>query len=83
MNQVHVQTVLASKAASASSTPARGRSVVDFGLRRMHGIDAGIKAVRAYYIAGVDATSNVAGGQAYGMRSVRHHGTQLHSGARR
>jgi len=31
--------------------------VVDFGLRRMHGIDAGLKAARAFHIAGVDATS--------------------------
>ena len=75
MNQVHVQTVLASKAARVVEA-AQGRPVVDFGLRRMHGIDAGIKAVRAYHIAGVDATSNVAGGQAYGVGLA---GTMAHS----
>jgi len=66
MNQVHVETVLASKASRVVEA-AGGKTVVDFGLRRMHGIDAGIKAARAYYIAGIDATSNVAAGQAYGL----------------
>src|SRR5438046_5085704 len=38
MNQVHLQTVVASKAARVVEA-ARGRQVVDFGLRRMHGSD--------------------------------------------
>jgi nicotinate phosphoribosyltransferase len=42
----------------------------------MHGIDAGMKAARAFRIAGVDATSNVAAGQAYGLRVA---GTLAHS----
>jgi nicotinate phosphoribosyltransferase len=75
MNQIHVQTVLASKAARVVEA-AQGRQVVDFGLRRMHGIDAGLKAARAFHIAGVDATSNVAAGQAYGLRVA---GTMAHS----
>ena len=75
MNQIHLQTVLASKAARVVAA-AQGRQVVDFGLRRMHGIDAALKAARAFSIAGVDATSNVAAGQAYGMRVA---GTMAHS----
>jgi nicotinate phosphoribosyltransferase len=75
MNQVHLQTVLASKAVRVVEAAA-GRQVVDFGLRRMHGIDAGLKAARAFHIAGVDATSNVAAGQAYGLRVA---GTLAHS----
>ena len=75
MNQIHLQTVLASKAARVVAA-ARGRQVVDFGLRRMHGIDAGLKAARAFYIAGVHATSNVAAGQAYGLQVA---GTLAHS----
>lgn len=75
MNQIHLQTVLASKAARVVEA-AQGRQVVDFGLRRMHGIDAGLKAARAFHIAGVDATSNVAAGQAYGLRVA---GTLAHS----
>ena len=75
MNQVHLQTVVASKAARVVEA-ARGREVVDFGLRRMHGVDAALKAARAFYVAGVDATSNVAAGQAYGVRVA---GTLAHS----
>jgi nicotinate phosphoribosyltransferase len=75
MNQIHLQTVLASKAARVVEA-AQGRQVVDFGVRRMHGIDAGLKAARAFHIAGVDATSNVAAGQAYGLRVA---GTLAHS----
>jgi nicotinate phosphoribosyltransferase len=75
MNQIHLQTVLASKAARIVEA-ARGRQVVDFGLRRMHGTDAGLKAARAFHIAGVHATSNVAAGQVYGLRVS---GTMAHS----
>jgi nicotinate phosphoribosyltransferase len=75
MNQINVQTVLASKASRVVEA-ARGRTVVDFGLRRMHGVDAGLKAARAFYIAGVDASSNVAAGQRYGIPVA---GTMAHS----
>ncbi len=75
MNQVQLQTVLATKAARVVRA-ARGRAVVDFGLRRMHGTDAGLKAARAFYIAGVDATSNVLAGQLYGIPIA---GTMAHS----
>jgi len=75
MNQIHLQTLLASKAARVVEA-ARGRQVVDFGMRRIHGIDAAMKAARAFHIAGVHGTSNVAAGQAYGL-SVS--GTQAHS----
>jgi len=75
MNQIHLQTVLASKAVRVVRA-AEGREVVDFGLRRTHGLDAGLKAARAFHIAGVHATSNVAAGQAYGLRVA---GTMAHS----
>lgn len=75
MNQVHYQTVAASKATRVVHA-ARGRSVVDFGLRRIHGADAGLKAARAFHIAGVDATSNVLAGQIYGLPIA---GTMAHS----
>jgi nicotinate phosphoribosyltransferase len=42
----------------------------------MHGIDAGLKAARAFHIAGVSATSNVAAGQLYGIPVA---GTMAHS----
>jgi nicotinate phosphoribosyltransferase len=75
MNQVHVQTVLASKGARVAAA-ARGRKVVDFGARRTHGIDAALKAARAFYIAGIDATSNVLAGKVYGISVA---GTMAHS----
>ncbi len=75
MNQIHLQTVLASKAARVVEA-ARGRAVVDFGLRRMHGTDAGMKAPRAFHVAGVAATSNVLAGRVYGLRVT---GTMAHS----
>ncbi|MFQ5689462.1 MAG: nicotinate phosphoribosyltransferase [Gemmatimonadota bacterium] len=75
MNQIHLQTVIASKAARVVHA-ASGRRVVDFGLRRAHGADAGVKATRACYIAGVDATSNVLAGKLYGIPVS---GTMAHS----
>lgn len=64
MNQVQLQTMLASKAHRVV-TAARGRSVIDFGARRMHGTDAALNAARAFRIAGVDATSNVLAGKRF------------------
>src|SRR5262245_33810377 len=75
MNQIHLQTVLASKAARVTAA-ARGRKVVDFGARRAHGIDAALKAARAFYVAGIDATSNVLAGKLYGIPLS---GTMAHS----
>jgi len=75
INQIQLQTMLASKAARVVDA-AQGRRVVDFGLRRIHGFEAGLKAARAFHIAGVHATSNVAAGQAYGLELS---GTMAHS----
>ncbi|MGH7471139.1 MAG: nicotinate phosphoribosyltransferase [Longimicrobiales bacterium] len=75
MNQVHVQTVIASKAARIVAA-ARARPVVDFGLRRAAGTDAGMKLARASFIAGTRATSNLLAGQRYGIPVA---GTMAHS----
>lgn len=75
MNQIHLQTLLASKARRVVSA-AQGLSVVDFGARRMHGMDAALKAARAFYIAGVAATSNVLAGKRYDLPVT---GTMAHS----
>lgn len=75
MNQVHHQTVVASKAVRVVAA-ARDRAVVDFGLRRMHGTDAGVKAARAFHVAGLAATSNVLAGQIYDLPVT---GTMAHS----
>jgi nicotinate phosphoribosyltransferase len=75
LNQIHLQTLLASKAARVVAA-AKGRPVLDFGLRRMHGMDAGLRAARAFRIAGVDATSNVLAGSTWGLPVS---GTMAHS----
>ncbi|NVJ03079.1 nicotinate phosphoribosyltransferase [Myxococcus sp. AM009] len=75
LNQVHFQTTVASKAARVV-TAAAGRHVMEFGLRRYHGTDAGLKVARAAYLAGVDSTSNVLAGKAYGIPLA---GTMAHS----
>ena len=75
MNQMHVQSVLATKAARIVHS-ANGRAVLDFGLRRIHGADNGLKAARAFHVAGVTATSNVLAGRVYGVPIS---GTMAHS----
>jgi nicotinate phosphoribosyltransferase len=75
LNQVSHQTALASKAAR-SVLAASGRPVVDFGLRRCQGVEAGMHAARAAAIVGFASTSNVAGALRYGLPAT---GTMAHS----
>jgi nicotinate phosphoribosyltransferase len=75
LNLLHVQTVLASKAAR-SVLAADGRMLAEFGLRRSHGTDAGLKAARAALLAGFDSTSNVLAGRTLGLPLS---GTMAHS----
>lgn len=66
INLLHVETVIASKAARAVLA-APGKLLVDFGLRRAHGAEAGLLAARAGWLAGFGGTSNVLAGRRYGM----------------
>jgi|DewCreStandDraft_5_1066085.scaffolds.fasta_scaffold00707_33 nicotinate phosphoribosyltransferase len=75
INQVHLQTVIATKA-SRCVIAARGRGLVDFAFRRTHGLDAGLKVARCSYMAGFEATSNVLAGKLYGIPIA---GTMAHS----
>ncbi len=75
LNQVHFQSVVASKAARMV-TAARGRSLVDFASRRAHGTDAALKIARASSLAGFAGTSNVLAGKRYGLPI---YGTMAHS----
>lgn len=75
INQISLQTLIATKAARCVHA-ARGRTVVDFSLRRTHGTDAGIKVARSSYLAGCAGTSNVLAGKRYGIPIV---GTMAHS----
>lgn len=58
INLLHLQTLIASKAARSVLT-APGKLLVDFGLRRAHGAEAGLLAARAGYIAGMAGTATV------------------------
>ena len=75
INQIHLQSLIATKAARCVHAAA-GWPVVDFALRRAHGADAGMKVARASYLAGFTGTSNVRAGQQYGIPLV---GTMAHS----
>jgi nicotinate phosphoribosyltransferase len=75
INQIQLQTVLASKATRVVAA-AKGRRIVDFGSRRAQGIEAALAGARAFYIAGVDATSNLLAGARYGIPVA---GTMAHS----
>ncbi len=75
LNTINLQTMIATKASRVIQA-ARGKSVIEFGLRREQGIDAGIKVARSSYIAGCQGTSNVLAGMAYGIPLF---GTMAHS----
>ena len=75
LNALHLQTVLASKAARVVLA-AGGRDLAEFGLRRSHGTDAALKAARCAWIAGFGSTSNVLAGRTYGIPVS---GTMAHS----
>jgi nicotinate phosphoribosyltransferase len=75
LNQIHFQSLAASKAARVVAA-AKGRMIVDFGSRRAHGTDAALKVARATYLAGGHGTSNVLAGECYGIPVF---GTMAHS----
>jgi nicotinate phosphoribosyltransferase len=75
LNTINLQTMIATKAARVINA-AQGKTVIEFGLRREHGIDAGMKVARCIYIAGCQGTSNVLAGLAYGIPVF---GTMAHS----
>jgi len=75
LNIINHQTLIATKA-SRIVHAAQGDGVLEFGLRRAQGPDAGIYGARASIIGGCVATSNVLTGQMYGI-PVR--GTHSHS----
>lgn len=75
LNMINHQTLIATKA-SRVVIAAQGSSVLEFGLRRAQGPDAGIYGARAAIIGGCSATSNVMTGQLFGI-PVK--GTHSHS----
>ena len=75
MNIVQLQLLVASKAARMLLA-APGKLMVDFGLRRAHGAEAGLMAARASYIAGFAGTATVLADKVFGIPIF---GTMAHS----
>ena len=75
LNLLHFQTLVASKAARAVLA-APGKLLVDFGLRRAHGAEAGLLAARASWLAGLAGSATVLAALRFG---VPVYGTMAHS----
>ncbi len=75
LNIVNFQTLIASKASRVVNAAGKAK-IIDFGLRRAQGFDAGVKGARAEYIGGVEATSNVEAAREY---DISPSGTMAHS----
>ena len=75
LNIINHQSLIATKSARVCWA-AKGDPVLEFGLRRAQGPDAGVYGARAAMIGGCAATSNVLAGQMFGV-PVR--GTHAHS----
>lgn len=75
INALHFQSLVATKAARFRIAAPEAQ-LVDFGLRRAHGPDAGLLAARAVWIAGFDGTATVMAKPTFG---VPIYGTMAHS----
>ncbi len=75
VNLVHFETLVASKAARVRLV-APGKRLIDFGLRRAHGAEAGLLAARASWLAGFDGTATTLAAPAFGIPVF---GTMAHS----
>jgi nicotinate phosphoribosyltransferase len=75
INLLNYQSLVAAKAARMVLA-APGKQLVDFGLRRAHGADAGLLAARASYIAGFAGTATVLAEKRFGIPCF---GTMAHS----
>lgn len=75
INILHFQCLIASKA-SRFVLLAPNKVLVDFGLRRAHGAEAGLMAARASYISGFSGTATLLAEKVFGIPSF---GTMAHS----
>ena len=75
LNIVNHQTLIASKSAKVAYA-AKGDTVMEFGLRRAQGPDAGVYGARASVIGGCRSTSNVLAGKLFDIPVA---GTHAHS----
>ncbi len=75
INLLQFQSLIASKAARMSMT-APDKVLIDFGLRRAHGAEAGLLAARASYLGGFTGSATVLAGKLYQIPTF---GTMAHS----
>src|SRR6266702_5923 len=75
INILHFQSLVAAKAARCVLA-APGKLLVDFGMRRAHGAEAGLLAARASYLAGFAGTATVLADKRFGIPIF---GTMAHS----
>lgn len=75
INLLQFQSMVAAKAARCALA-AQGRLLVDFGLRRAHGAEAGLLSARASYLAGFGGSATVLAGMRWGIPL---YGTMAHS----
>ena len=75
INLLHFETLIASKAARIRLAAA-DQLLVDFGMRRAHGAEAGMLAARAAYLAGFEGSATVLAGKEFGIPL---YGTMAHS----
>ena len=75
VNLLHFQSLIASKAARMVLQQP-GATLIDFGLRRAHGAEAGLLAARASYIAGFTGSATLEAERAFGIPAF---GTMAHS----
>ena len=75
VNIIGFQTLIATRAARLTEA-ANDEPILDFGMRRAHGLDAALYASRAAYIGGIKATSNVRAAQRFNIPAA---GTHAHS----
>jgi nicotinate phosphoribosyltransferase len=76
LNQVTVQTTVATKAARCVLAAGRNMDLVDFGFRRAQGVDAAMAVARLAVMVGFVGTSNVEAARRFGLPPV---GTMAHS----
>jgi nicotinate phosphoribosyltransferase len=82
INLLQYPTMVAAKAARCVLA-APGKLLVDFGLRRAHGAEAGLLSARASHLAGFDGTATVLAGMTWGIPlygTMAHSFIQVHEG---
>ncbi|HEX3564322.1 MAG TPA: nicotinate phosphoribosyltransferase [Acidimicrobiales bacterium] len=76
LNQVTMQTTVATKAARCVMAAGRDIDLIEFGFRRAQGIDAGMAVARLAVMVGFVGTSNVEASRRFGLAPM---GTMAHS----